>query len=246
MKVVILGGTGLIGSRVAKILRAGNQDVVAASSSMVDLISGLGLRETLSGADVVIDVTNAPSFEDSAVLNFFRTSASNVLPLEAEMGVKHHIALSIVGADLMTEIGYMRAKVVQEQAIAASGVAYTIVRATQFFEFIGTLADGATSGDSVRLSNVPMQPIAADDLAGAVASVALQSPTKGIVNVVGPERKPLDEFARELFQSKQDPRRIVTDPHAGYFGSPIPDLALVTDRADVTGTTRFSKWLLSQ
>lgn len=243
MKILVLGGTGLIGSKVSRILREREHTVVAASAGTVDLLTGRGLKEALDGVQVVVDLTNSPSFEDSAVLNFFQTSAHNLFPAERAAGVKHHVALSIVGADRMGNVGYMRAKVAQEEAIKASGVPYTIVRATQFFEFIHSLADAGTDGQTVRLSNVLMQPLAADDIAAAVAKVALDAPTNGYVNVAGPERRPLDDLAKELLKATNDPRQVVTDPSLGYFGGQIPENALVPDHADITGSTRFSDWL---
>jgi uncharacterized protein YbjT (DUF2867 family) len=243
MKIVVLGGTGLIGSRVVRILQGQKHDVLAASTSTIDLLTGKGLSEALRGAQAVVDLTNSPSFEDSAVLNFFETSARNLFPAEAAAGVRHHVALSIVGADRMGNVGYMRAKVAQEKAINASGIPYTIVRATQFFEFIGGLADAATDGKTVRLSNVLMQPIAADDIADAVAKIALEAPKNGYINVAGPERRQLDDLARELLKAKNDPRQVVTDPSLGYFGGQVPENALVPDHDEVLGTVRFSDWL---
>jgi uncharacterized protein YbjT (DUF2867 family) len=243
MKIVVLGGTGLMGSRVVRILKEKGHDVVAASGSTVNVLTGSGLSEALQGAQVVVDVTNSPSFEDSAVLNFFATSARNLFPAETAAGVRHHVALSIVGADRMVNLGYMRAKVAQEEAIKASGIPYTIVRATQFFEFIGSLADGGTKGGTAHLSNVLMQPIAADDLAGAVAKIALDSPTNGYINVAGPEQRSLDEFARELFKARNDPRQVETDPSLGYFGGQVPENALVPGDDALLGAVRFSDWL---
>jgi uncharacterized protein YbjT (DUF2867 family) len=243
MKIVVLGGTGLIGSRVVRILQQQNHDVLAASAKTVDLMTGRGLSEALQGAQVVVDLTNSPSFEDSAVMKFFQTSAGNLFPAERAAGVRHHVALSIVGADRMGNIGYMRAKVAQEDAIKSSGVPYTIVRATQFFEFIGSLADAGAQGETVRLSNVLMQPIAADDIAAAVAKVAVQSPRNGYINVAGPEKRRQDDLARELFRAKGDPRQIVTDPSLGYFGGQIPENALVPDHDEVLGKVRFADWL---
>jgi len=244
MKIVVLGGTGLIGSRVVRILQEQGHDVLAASAGTVNLLTGKGLSEALRGAQVVIDLTNSPSFEDSAVLNFFQTSARNLFPGETAAGVQHHIALSIVGADRMVEIGYMRAKVAQENAIKSSGIPYTIVRATQFFEFIGSLADAGSDGKTVRLSNVLMQPIAADDIAGAVTKIALQAPRNGYINVAGPERRRLDDLARELLKARNDPRQVVTDSSLGYFGGQIPENALVPDHDELVGTVRFSDWLV--
>ncbi len=243
MKIVVLGGTGLIGSKVVRILQGQHHEVLAASGRTVDLLTGKGLSEALQGAQVVIDLTNSPSFEDSAVLIFFETSARNLFPAEAAAGVRHHVALSIVGADRMGNIGYMRAKVAQEKAIKASGIPYTIVRATQFFEFIGSLADAGTDGGTVRISNVLMQPIAAEDISSAVAKIALQAPKNGYINVAGPERRRQDELARELLKAKNDPRQVVTDPSLGYFGGQVPENALVPDHDEVLGTVRFSDWL---
>ena len=243
MKILVLGGTGLIGSKVVRMLHEQKHDVLAASAKTVDLMTGRGLNEALQGAQVVIDLTNSPSFEESAVLNFFETAARHLFPAEIAAGVKHHVALSIVGADRMTNLGYMRAKIAQENAIKASGIPYTIVRATQSFEFIGALADGATTEKTVRLSNVLMQPIAAEDIAGAVAKLALRAPTNAYINVAGPERRPLDELARELLKGKGDPRQVTTDPSLGYFGGQVPENALVPDHDEVVGTLRFSDWL---
>jgi uncharacterized protein YbjT (DUF2867 family) len=244
MKIVVLGGTGLIGSKVVRILQQQKHEVLATSARTVDLVTGKGLSEALEGAQVVVDLTNSPSFEDSAVLNFFETSARNLFPAEKAAGIRHHVALSIVGADRMVNLGYMRAKVAQEDAIKSSGIPYTIVRATQFFEFIGSLADAGTDGGIVRLSNVLMQPIAAEDIAGAVATIALQAPKNGYINVAGPERRRQDELARELLKAKNDPRQVVTDPSLGYFGGQVPENALVPDHDEVLGTVRFSDWLV--
>lgn len=243
MKIVVLGGSGLIGSKVVRLLKEQHQEVLAASTSTVDVLTGRGIPEALQGAQVVVDLTNSPSFEDSAVMNFFQTSAHHLLPAEAAAGVQHHVALSIVGADRMVNLGYMRAKVMQEKAIEAAGVPYTIVRATQFFEFIGSLADAATDGQTVRLSNVLMQPLAADDIAKAIARIALQAPRNGHINVAGPERRQLDDLARELLKAKHDPRQVVTDPSLGYFGGQVPENALVPDNDALLVTTRFSDWL---
>jgi uncharacterized protein YbjT (DUF2867 family) len=244
MNVVVLGGTGLIGSKVVQLLKEEDQNVVAASAGTLDLLTGRGLSEALKGAQVVVDLTNSSSFEDSAVMNFFKTSAQHLFLAESAAAVQHHIALSIVGADLMGNVGYMRAKVTQEQAIEAAGIPYTIVRATQFFEFIGSLADAGAEGETVRLSNVLMQPIAADDIAAAVARIALEVPKNGYINVAGPERRQLDDLARELFKARNDSRTVETDPTLGYFGGQIPDGALVPNSGALLGTVRFSDWLL--
>jgi uncharacterized protein YbjT (DUF2867 family) len=243
MNIVVLGGTGLIGSKVVRILQEQDHQVLAASAKTIDLLTGRGLSEALRGAQVVIDLTNSPSFEDSAVMNFFTTSAHNLFPAETAAGVRHHVALSIVGADRMVNIGYMRAKVAQENAIKSSGIPYTIVRATQFFEFVGAIADSATSGQTVRISNVLMQPIAAEDIAAAVAKVALQPPKNGYINVAGPDRLTQDELAREFLKATNDPRQVVTDPSLGYFGGQIPENALAPDHADLVGPMHFSDWL---
>lgn len=243
MKIVVLGGTGLIGSKVVRILQGQHHEVLAASASTINLLTGKGLSEALQGAQIVIDLTNSPSFEDTAVLNFFETAARNLFPAEAAAGIRHHIALSIVGADRMGNVGYMRAKVAQEKAIKASGIPYTIVRATQFFEFIGGLADAGTKDGTVHLSNVLMQPIAADDIAAAVAKIALDVPKNGYINVAGPEQRRQDELARELLKAKNDPRQVVTDPSLGYFGGQIPEDALVPGNDAVLGTLRFADWL---
>lgn len=244
MKIVILGGTGLIGSKVTRFLKERKQDVLATSASTVDLLTGRGLREALQGAHTVVDLTNSPSFADTAVMNFFQTSARNLFPAEAAEAVQHHVALSIVGADRMGNLGYMRAKVAQEEAIKASGIPYTIVRATQFFEFIGSLADAGTDGQTVRLSNVLMQPIAAEDIAAAVANIALQTPKNGYINVAGSEQKQLDNLARELLKAKHDTRQVITDTSLGYFGGQVPEGALVPDREALLGTTHFTEWLV--
>ena len=246
MKIVVLGGTGLIGTKVVHILQDQGHEVIAGSARTVDLLTGRGLKEALQGADVVVDLTNSPSFEDSAVMNFFQTSARNLFPAETAAAVKHHVALSIVGVDRMTSIGYMRAKVAQENAIKSSGIPYTIVRATQFFEFIGAIADSATSGNTVRISNVLMQPIAAEDISAAVAKIALQPPKNGYINVAGPDRLTQDELAREVLKAKHDPRQVVTDASLGYFCGQIPENALVPDHADLLGAMHFSNWLQSQ
>jgi uncharacterized protein YbjT (DUF2867 family) len=246
MKILVLGGTGLIGSKVVHILQEQDHDVLAASARTVDVLTGKGLSEALRGTEVVVDLTNSPSFEDAAVMNFFMTSARNLFPAETAAGVRHHVALSIVGADRMVNIGYMRAKVAQEHAIKSSGIPYTIVRSAQFFEFVGPLVDNSTSGKTVRISNVLMQPIAAEDIAAAVAKVALQPPKNGYINIAGPDRLRQDELAREFLKARNDPRQVATDPSLGYYGGQVPENALVPEHADLLGAMHFSDWLHSQ
>ena len=220
MKIVVIGGTGLIGSKTVAILRQRGHEVVAASpESGVNTITGEGLKEVLAGAQVVIDLANSPSFEDKAVLEFFETSERNLLPAEAAAGVRHHVALSIVAID-RTDNGYFRAKVAQEKLIEASGIPYTIVRATQFMEFLGGIADSSTDGNTVRLPPVLFQPIAADDVAAIVAEVALAAPRNGIVEIAGPERAPFNEIVARYLKAVGDPRQVVSDPEAAILGRP--------------------------
>jgi uncharacterized protein YbjT (DUF2867 family) len=244
MRIVVIGGNGLIGKKLVSRLRASGNDAVAASpSSGVDVLTGAGLAEALKGAQVVVDVTNSPSFEDAAVLNFFVTSARNLLPAEAAAGVGHHVALSVVGADRSPHSGYMLAKVAQEKAIKAATVPYTIVRATQFFEFIGSIADGSTEGETVRLPPVLMQPMAADDVAAGLADVAVARPLNGTIELAGPEAIRLDELARRLLSAKQDRRQVSTDVKAGYFGAELDDRSLTPGKDPRIGPTRFEDWL---
>src|SRR6185437_8480230 len=222
MKIVVIGGTGLIGSKTVAILRQGGHEVVAASpKSGVNSITGEGLKEAISGAQVVIDLANSPSFEDSAVLEFFKTSGRNLLATETAAGVRHHIALSIVGTDRSPDNGYFRAKVAQEKLIEASGIPYTIIRATQFMEFLGGIAASSADGNMVRLSPGLFQPIAADDVAPIVAEVALAAPRSGIVEIAGPERAPFTEIVARYLKQVGDPREVVCDPEARYFGSRV-------------------------
>src|SRR3954449_10321349 len=219
MKVVILGGTGLIGTKLVNLLRSGGHEVIAASPSLgVNSITGEGLTEALTGAQVVVDVTNAPSWEDNAVLKFFETSTSNALAAEAKTGVGHHVALSIVGCDRLPASGYLRAKVAQEKLIKASPIPYTIVRATQFFEFVKGIADSATKGQTVRLPPVLMQPIVSDDVAAVVAEAALAGPLNGTVDLAGPEPIRQDELVRQFLHATADARTVITDPKALYYG----------------------------
>jgi len=243
MKIVIIGGTGLIGSKTAAILRQAGHEVVAASPrSGVNTITGEGLNACLTGAQVVIDLSNSPSFEDKAVLEFFETSGRNLLAAEAAAGVRHHVALSIVGTDRMPDNGYFRAKVAQEKLIESSGVPYTIVRSTQFFEFLGGIADSGMQGNAVRLSPGMFQPIAADDVAAIVADVALAAPRNGIVDIAGPERAPFNEIIARYLKAVGDPREVVRDPEARYFGGLVGDLSLVPLGEARLGKIGFDEW----
>jgi uncharacterized protein YbjT (DUF2867 family) len=245
MKIVVLGGTGLIGSKVVSLLRERGEEVIAASPSQgINSITGEGLTEALTGAQVVVDVTNSPSFEDKAVLEFFETSTGNVLATEAKTGVGHHIALSIVGTDQLPDSGYMRAKVAQEKLIKASSIPYTILRATQFFEFVGRIADGATSGQSVRLPSVLFQPIFSDDLAANLARIAVAKPLNGIIEIAGPDAIPFDEVVREYLAAHRDSRSVVTDEQARYFGTTLEKRSLVpTSENPILGSIHFADWL---
>src|SRR5215468_961024 len=227
MKIVVIGGTGLIGSKTVAILRQGGHEVVAASpNSGVNTITGEGVKEAVAGAQVVIDLANSPSFEDRAVLEFFQTSGRNLLAAEAAAGVRHHVALSIVAID-RTDNGYFRAKLAQERLIKASGIPYTIVRSTQFMEFLRGIAASSAEGDKVRISPVLFQPIAADDVAANVADVALASPRNGTVEIAGPERAPFNEIVARYLKAVGDPREVVRDPEARYFGGRVEEHSLV-------------------
>jgi uncharacterized protein YbjT (DUF2867 family) len=244
MKIVVIGGSGLIGTKLVNKLRENGQEVIAASpASGVDTLTGIGLAEALKGARVVVDVSNSPSFEDRAVLTFFETSCRHLLPAEAAAGVRHHVALSVVGADRMPDSGYMRAKIAQEKLVKAAKVPYTILRATQFFEFIGRIADGSTDGNTVRLAPALMQPVAADDVAAALASVAMGTPVNGTVELAGPEPLRLDELARRLLSAKKDARQVTADVHARYFGAELNDQSLTPGDDPRIGPTRFEEWL---
>jgi uncharacterized protein YbjT (DUF2867 family) len=249
MRIVVIGGTGLVGRRVVELLNERGHDAVAASpSSGVDTVTGAGLADALQGADVVVDTPNAPSFEDGPVLDFFERSTTHLVDAEKAAGVRHHVVLSIVGADRMPDIGYMRAKVAQERIVRESGIPYTIVRSTQFFEFIGALADAATDGDRTVLSDVLMQPIAAADVSLALAEAAVADPTDGVLELAGPERLRLDDLARRLLAARGDARTVVTDPAAGYFGGTVDDRSLVPGNDPAIteqrfGGTTYSRWL---
>jgi uncharacterized protein YbjT (DUF2867 family) len=245
MKIVVIGGTGLIGSKVASNLRQkGHEIVAAAPSTGVNTITGGGLTEALAGAQIVIDVANAPDFSDEAVLSFFKTSGRNLMGAGKAAGVRHHIALSVVGADRLPDSGYLRAKLAQEELIKASGIPYTIVRATQFFEFLGAIAQSSTDGQTVRLSPAYLQPVASDDVAALVASVATTAPANGVIELAGPERIGLDDLVRRYFAAKHDPRKVVTDIHARYFGAELNDKSLTPsgDKPHI-GATSFEMWL---
>lgn len=244
MKIVVIGGTGLIGSRVVSNLRQKGHQVTAASPSTgVDTITGEGLSEAIAGAQAVIDVANSPSFEDAAVMAFFKTAGRNLGAAEKIAGVRHHIALSVVGSDRLPESGYLRAKVAQEELIKASGIPYTIVRSTQFFEFLGGIAQSATDGHIVRLSPALLQPVASDDVATLVAKVATMAPANGVVELAGPDRIGLDDLVRRYFAVKQDSRQVVTDVHARYFGTELNDESLTPGVDPHIGPTRFETWL---
>ena len=244
MKIVVIGGSGLIGSKLVKKLREDGHDPLAASpDSGVDTITGEGLAEALEGAHAVVDVANAPAFEDAAVLEFFQTSSRNLLAAETAAGVRHHVVLSVVGTDRLPESGYFRAKVAQEELVKAATVPYTIVRATQFFEFIGRIADSNTDGDTVRLAPVLVQPEAADDVAAALADVAVNAPVNGTVELAGPEAFRLDELARRVLSANNDRRQVIPDVHARYFGAELDDRSLTPGDDARIAPTHFEDWL---
>jgi len=244
MKIVVIGGTGLVGSKVVTRLREqGHQALPASPDTGVNTLTGEGLAQVLTGADVVIDVSNSPSFEDAAVLKFFQTSTGNLLGAEAAAGVGHHVALSIVGSDRMPGSGYLRAKVAQEKLIAESDIPYSVIRSTQFFEFSKRIADEATDGNTVRIAPVLFQPIAADDVAKAVAGVAVAAPVNGIVEIAGPQQFRFDEFIRLGLSARQDPRVVVADPQAHYFGTELGERSLVPSGDARLGEIRFEEWL---
>jgi uncharacterized protein YbjT (DUF2867 family) len=244
MKIVVIGGTGLIGSKTVAILRKAGHDVVAASpKNGINSVTGEGLKQAMAGADVVVDLANSPSFEDKAVLEFFETSGRNLLAAEAAAGVKHHVALSIVGTDRTPENGYFLAKVAQEKLIVASGIPYTIVRATQFLEFLGVIAESSVDGNVVKVSPGAFQPIAADDVAALVADTALAAPKNGIVDIAGPERAPFNEIIARYLKAVGDSRQVVRDPGARYWGGLVDDRSLVPLGEARLGRITLDEWI---
>jgi uncharacterized protein YbjT (DUF2867 family) len=244
MKIVIIGGSGLIGSKlVTKLRERGHEAVAASPNSGVNAVTGEGLAEVLKGASVAVDVSNSPSWEDNAVMKFFETSTRNLLAYEAAAGVGHHVALSVVGSERLLESGYFRAKITQENLIKSSSIPYSIVRATQFFEFIKGIADLSTEGDTIRLPSALIQPMAAEDVAGAVSRVALGSPLNGTVEIGGPEKFRLDELVRRALAASKDPREVVADPQARYYGIKVSETTLIPDSDAQLGETRFETWL---
>jgi uncharacterized protein YbjT (DUF2867 family) len=244
MKIVVIGGTGLIGSKVVeKLKQKGHEAIAAAPNTGVNTITGEGLKEAMAGAQAVIDLANSPSFEDKAALEFFETSGRNLLTAEAAAGVGHHVALSIVGTDRTPDNGYFRAKVAQEKLIETSGIPYTIIRSTQFLEFLGGIAASSTDGNIVRLSPGLFQPIAADDVAAIVADVALAAPRNGIIETAGPERAPFNEIVARYLKAVGDPREVVRDPEARYWGGRVEERSLVPLGEARLGRIGFNEWL---
>lgn len=244
MKLVVIGGTGLIGRKlVADLQRGGHEAIAASPSSGVNALTGQGLSAAFEGTEVVVDVANSPSFEDQAVLDFFETSSRNLLKEEAKAGVRHHVALSVVGTDRLQSSGYFRAKLVQEDLIKASEIPYTIVRATQFFEFVGAIAESAADGETVRLPPALMQPIFSEDVAAALADIAVGAPQNGTIELAGPEPIRMDELVRQFLVVNGDARQVVTEPEATYFGTAVDDRSLTPGESPRTGTTRYADWL---
>jgi uncharacterized protein YbjT (DUF2867 family) len=244
MRIVVIGGSGLIGSKLVTLLSEQGHEAVAASpKSGVNTLTGEGLAKVLEGASVVVDVSNSPSFEDAAVMEFFTTSTRNLLTFESVAGVGHHVALSVVGTERLSASGYFRAKIAQEELIGESSIPFSIVQATQFFEFIKSIADAATEGDTVRLAHVLIQPMAADDVASAVATIAIGAPVNGTIEVAGSEQFRLDELVRQGLRARDDPRQVVADPHARYYGAELSQRTLVPSDDARLGETRFEDWL---
>jgi uncharacterized protein YbjT (DUF2867 family) len=244
VKIVVIGGTGLIGSKLVKRLQEAGHDVLAAAPNTgVNTITGEGLKDALAGAQVVVDLANAPSWEDKAVLAFFETSGRNLMAAEKAAGVEHHLALSIVGSDRNPDSGYLRAKVAQENLIKASSIPYTILRSTQFFEFVGGIVKSGTEGDVIRLSPALFQPIASDDVVANLAELTLGTPLNATVEVAGPEACPMDKFARKLLAASGDTRKVVADVHWRYFGAELNDRSLTPGDHPRLGSIRFDDWL---
>jgi uncharacterized protein YbjT (DUF2867 family) len=244
MKIVVIGGSGLIGTKLVALLRSRGHEVVAAAPNTgVNTLTGEGLAEALAGAAVVVDVANSPSLEDKAAMDFFVTSGRNLLAAEAAANVKHHVALSIVGTQRVVESGYLRAKAVQENLIKNSAIPYSILQSTQFSEFVERIAKGALDGEVYRLSPALMQPIVSDEVVAALADIALAAPLNGTVEVGGPEAIPLDELAREVLKARKDPRQVVADSHARYFGAELNDQSLIPGPKARIGSVRFGDWL---
>ena len=244
MKIVVIGGSGLIGSKlVTKLGEQGHEAVPASPDTGVNTLTGEGLADVLAGASVVVDVSNSPSFEDDAVMEFFETSTRNILAAEAAAGVGHHVALSVVGTDRLSESGYFRAKIAQEKRIKDSSIPYSIVHATQFFEFVKSIADAATDGNTVRLAPVLIQPIAADDVAQELDRIAVGPPLNGITEVAGPEQFRLDELIRQGLAARNDPREVIADPGGRYFGAQLTERILVPGDDAILAETRFDDWL---
>jgi uncharacterized protein YbjT (DUF2867 family) len=244
VKIVVVGGTGLIGSKVVTKLREHGHEAISASpDSGVDTLTGAGLPDVLEGAAVVLDVSNSPSFEEAAALKFFETSTRNLLAAEANAGVRHHVALSVVGTDRLGMSGYFRGKAAQEKLITQSPIPYSIVHATQFFEFVKTIAEAAVDGDTVRVPPVLIQPMAADDIAAAVGKVTVGTPLNGILEIAGPEQFRFDELVRRALAARNDPRQVVADPHARYFGYELAERTLMPGTDAKLGATHFDDWL---
>lgn len=244
MKIVVIGGSGLIGTKlVSKLRQAGHEVVAASPASGVNTFTGEGLAAVLAGSTVVVDLVNAPSFEDHAVLEFFATTGRNLLAAEGAAGVRHHLALSVVGADRLPESGYLRAKLAQERLIKTSGVPYTILRSTQFFEFVTRIANSGADGEVIRLSPALVQPVAADDVATALAELTIGPPLNAIVEVAGPDACPLDKLARKVLAASGDRRQVIADVHARYFGAALDDRSLTPGNAPRLGSIRFEDWL---
>jgi uncharacterized protein YbjT (DUF2867 family) len=244
MKFLIVGGTGLIGTKLMNNLRQKGHEVAAASPSRgVNTVTGEGLAQAMAGVQVVVDVSNSPSFEDKAVLEFFEASTRNLLAAEAAAGVGHHVALSVIGSDRLPASGYLRAKVAQEKLIKAASIPFTIVRATQFFEFIGSVANSATKGEEIRLPSALMQPIFSSDVAAALADIVVAKPLQGTIELAGPEAIPLDEITRQFLKANHDTRKVITDDRALYFGTPLNQRSLIPEGTARIGSTHFKDWL---